>query len=170
MPCSGGFITRKRKHRHHYIEFVAVHAVPKAMFLEEIKCATLEDATLQEVASRIRSGQWNWLCPTGEDAAALSSFHDIKDELILHCCRNKTCHSTHATNTNTSCRTRRRPRSCQNKATAQRESVVPRHRPPSRGTVERWPAMISHNTHQNRSPTTTGKELVTLISNTTSIL
>ena len=53
------------------------------MFLETIKCATVKDATLQEVAIRIRSVQWKGSCPTGVDAAAMSSFHNIKGELTL---------------------------------------------------------------------------------------
>ena len=35
-----------------YVNFIAAHAVPKAMRLDEIKSAALSDSTLQEVASR----------------------------------------------------------------------------------------------------------------------
>ena len=84
-PCAkNGSKTRGGRHRRYiYVNFIAAHAVPRAMCLEEIKCATLKDATLQEVARCIRSVQWDERSPTGVDAAALSSLNNIHAELPL---------------------------------------------------------------------------------------
>ncbi len=66
-----------------HVNFIVSHAVPKAMYLEEIKCATLEDTTLQEVAKRCRSRRWHDACPPNVDQTALTSFKRIQDELCV---------------------------------------------------------------------------------------
>ena len=67
----------------HYVNFVAAHAVPKAMTMEEIKTATLEDPTLQEAARRSRNGRWHDPCPEGVDNATLASLKNVRDELTV---------------------------------------------------------------------------------------
>ena len=56
-----------------YVNFVAAHAVPKAMRVDENKSATLSDSTLQEVASCVRSGRWHDPYPEGVDPTDISS-------------------------------------------------------------------------------------------------
>ena len=46
---------RESAHSEQYVQFIAESAVPEAIMLEDIKKATLEDATLQE-AIRISRG------------------------------------------------------------------------------------------------------------------
>ena len=66
-----------------YVNFVATHAVLKAMHLDEIKRATLSDSTLQEVSSHVRNGRWHDPYPEGIDPAALSSLRHVRDELAV---------------------------------------------------------------------------------------
>ena len=66
-----------------YVNFIATHAVPKAMRIDEIKSATLSDSTLQEVASRVHSGWWHDPYPKGVDPTALSSLRNVRDELAV---------------------------------------------------------------------------------------
>ena len=52
----------------------AEYAVPKAMSIEEIRGATLEDTTLQEVAKCIRSDRWHQEAPPGTDPDLLQRY------------------------------------------------------------------------------------------------
>ena len=120
------------------------------MFLEEIKCATLEGATLREVASRIRSGQLKEPCPTGVDAATLSSFHNIKDELtllpdndLIH--RGTRLVIPHTLQARTLAITHEGHQGLVTTKQLLREKVW------FSGTVERLAGMSSHHTHQERS-------------------
>ena len=67
----------------YYVNFVAAHAIPRAMALEEVKCATLQDVTLQEVAKRIRNGRWHDPVPEGIDPVQFSSMKNVKSELCV---------------------------------------------------------------------------------------
>ena len=66
-----------------YINFVAENSVPKAMYLEEIKCATLEDPVLQEVAKRIRSNQWHIPAPPDIDSNMFERYKQVRNELTV---------------------------------------------------------------------------------------
>ena len=68
QPC------RERDIAEEYIHYVAVRAVPKAFFLEQISAATKDDKVLQQVKKALNSGQW----PNDKE---INPFQKLKDEL-----------------------------------------------------------------------------------------
>ena len=68
---------RSSKATDEYINFVAEHAVPKAMTLEQVKRETHIDMTLQEVVRRIQLGNWD----DPSDFPVMQSFRNVQDEL-----------------------------------------------------------------------------------------
>ena len=67
-----------------YVSFIATEAIPMAMSLEEVKCATLNDKTLQAVAGFIHTGRWHDVDKMNDidvDRTAVRSFGKVKDEL-----------------------------------------------------------------------------------------
>jgi hypothetical protein len=72
-----------RLYKEEYICYVAMHAVPKAMTLEEIISATQTDPTLQAVKVCLQSGTWHTskhLFPNANHND-LNSFEKLKTEL-----------------------------------------------------------------------------------------
>ena len=69
-----------------YVNFLSLHAVPRAMTLAEIQKATKEDVTLQHLIQVIRSGEWSTLQSPqeGVDAAQLLMFANVKQELTVN--------------------------------------------------------------------------------------
>ena len=61
MPISSS--TTRLNVADHYVNFVAAHAVPKAMTMSEIEEATAKDETLQEVIQSFEQTHWN--CTSG---------------------------------------------------------------------------------------------------------
>ena len=70
---------RTQKMVEEYVSFIATEAIPMAMSLEEVKCATLNDKTLQAVAGFIGTGRWHDVV----DHTAVRSFAKVKDELTV---------------------------------------------------------------------------------------
>ena len=65
-----------------YVSFIETEAIPMAMSLEEVKCATLNDKTLQAVAGFIRTGRWHDVDKMSDidvDHTAVRSFAKVKD-------------------------------------------------------------------------------------------
>ena len=72
-----------------YVNFVTSFAVPKAMTLEEIQQATVEDVTLQCLVYLMQHNSWNNLDNLPEkfkeaDCAELRMFHRVKDDLTVN--------------------------------------------------------------------------------------
>ena len=68
------------------IEFIAESAAPKAIMLEDIKKATLKDATLQEAITMIRENRWhkiNEIENPNIDKDELKMLRNFKDELTV---------------------------------------------------------------------------------------
>ena len=77
---------RTQKMAEEYVSFIATEAIPMAMSLEEVKCATLNDKTLQAVAGFIRTGRWHDVDKMNDidiDRTAVRSFAKVKDELTV---------------------------------------------------------------------------------------
>ena len=64
-----------------YVNYIATQSVPKTIMFEEIKTATIQDPTLQEVYKRICSGRWHDPVPSGVDGNIIDRYRCIKDEL-----------------------------------------------------------------------------------------
>ena len=64
-----------------YVNYVATNSVPKTIMFEEIKTATIQDPTLQEVYKRICDGKWHEPVPSGIDGNIVDRFRNIKEEL-----------------------------------------------------------------------------------------
>ncbi|XP_037136291.1 uncharacterized protein K02A2.6-like [Syngnathus acus] len=66
-----------------HVSFIATHAVPKAMTLEEVKRETRGDPLLQHVVRIIHSGNWDGLRDnaTQFDQSTLRTFYNIREEL-----------------------------------------------------------------------------------------
>ena len=70
--------TRKSTHNvaDEYVNFVAHHAVPKAMTLEEVAQSTLIDNVLQAVTQSIQTDKWN-------DDLLVAPFYNVRNELTV---------------------------------------------------------------------------------------
>jgi len=71
-----------------YVNFVTSFAFSKAMTLEEIQQATVEDVTLQYLVYLMQNNSWNNLENPPEkfkeaDCAQLRIFHGVKDDLTV---------------------------------------------------------------------------------------
>ena len=69
-----------------YVNFIATHATPNAMSLTEIKKATKDDPTLQNLIELINSDNWKLteLSSHNADAKELKHFSKIKEELTVN--------------------------------------------------------------------------------------
>lgn len=69
-----------------YVNFIATHATPNAMSLTEIKQATKEDPTLQNLIELISSDNWKLteLSSQAADIQELKHFSKIKEELTVN--------------------------------------------------------------------------------------
>ena len=70
-----------------YVNFLSLHAVPRAMTLAELQEATKADATLQYLIQVIRSGEWSEIQSVQSDdvdKAQIKLFMNIKDELTVN--------------------------------------------------------------------------------------
>lgn len=59
-----------------YVAYISQHAVPKAMSLDEVRLATQESSTLQQVMNAIQSGKWY-------DSPDLTPFVRFRDEFSI---------------------------------------------------------------------------------------
>ena len=69
-----------------YINFLSLHAVPRAMTLTELQEATKADKTLQQLMQVIRSGEWNTVQSPqldGVNETQMRQFVNVKDELMV---------------------------------------------------------------------------------------
>ena len=68
-----------------YVHFIATHAVPKALTLDEIKEATKADSTLQAAAQLIRTQAWHKLeeMQVAIDHSDLKTLKSVRDELTV---------------------------------------------------------------------------------------
>ena len=64
----------------HHIAYILQNAVPKAMTLEEIEKATVQDELIQATMSALKTGKWH-NPPTGVSLAEMRRMEIIKDEL-----------------------------------------------------------------------------------------
>ncbi|CAB4022055.1 Hypothetical predicted protein [Paramuricea clavata] len=68
-----------------YVNFVSMHAVPKALTLEEIKEATKADTTLQAVIQAVQTKQWhNAKLQPRVDRKSVECFFHIQNELSVN--------------------------------------------------------------------------------------
>ena len=77
---------RESANSEQYIQFIAESAAPKAIMLEDIKKATLEDATLQEAIRMIRENRWHKINEIENphiDKDELKMLRNVKDELTV---------------------------------------------------------------------------------------
>ena len=72
-----------------YLKFLTEHAVPRAMTLSQIQQVTKADATMQHLATLIKSGLWKSLDCQGKpldstiSLSELQYFRRVKDELTI---------------------------------------------------------------------------------------
>ena len=64
-----------------YVNFIITNAIPKAITLEEVEKATLEDTTLQRVMKLTRDGRWPNMQKS--DDSSVRSFFNIRNELTI---------------------------------------------------------------------------------------
>ena len=77
---------RESANSEQYVQFIAESAAPKAIMLEDIKMATLEDATLQEAIRIIRGNRWHKIDEIENpdvDKDELKMLRNVKDELTV---------------------------------------------------------------------------------------
>lgn len=70
-----------------YVNFLSLHAIPRAMTLAELQEATKADAILQYLIQVICSGEWSKLqSPQSDDVdrAQLKLFMNVKHELTVN--------------------------------------------------------------------------------------
>jgi hypothetical protein len=69
-----------------YICFVAQHATPKAISLDDVKTATVNDPTLQHLTKAIRTGNWT-VTPTqrniGVDPQEINAYFKLRNEITV---------------------------------------------------------------------------------------
>ena len=75
-PESQAFESEAEEH----VQFVAKHAVPKAINLADIEQATMSDPTLQAVISAVKSGGWH-KAPSQVSLSELSRYEKVKEQL-----------------------------------------------------------------------------------------
>ena len=81
-PTSGSQMsTRESKMADEYVNFIITNAIPKAITLEEVEKATLEDTTLQRVMKLTRDGRWPNMQKS--DDSSFRSFFNIRNELTI---------------------------------------------------------------------------------------
>ncbi|CAC5425643.1 unnamed protein product [Mytilus coruscus] len=70
-----------------YVNFITNQALPKAMTLSEVKCATMADKTLQKAIELSRNGKWFEIKKMQDpnlDIQELQQYRSIQDELVVH--------------------------------------------------------------------------------------
>ncbi|CAC5416418.1 unnamed protein product [Mytilus coruscus] len=82
---------KKRSHEEkvaeQYVNFITNQALPKAMTLSEVKCATMADKTLQKAIELSRNGKWFEIKKMQDpnlDIQELQQYRSIQDELVVH--------------------------------------------------------------------------------------
>ncbi|XP_061759305.1 uncharacterized protein K02A2.6-like [Nerophis ophidion] len=68
-----------------HVRFIAKHAIPKAMTLQEVKKETVKDPVLLHLKEVIHSGDWTHLYdgPSEFDHSMLKAFHNVREELAV---------------------------------------------------------------------------------------
>ena len=105
-----------------FVNFVAHHAVPKAMTLEEVAQSTLKDNVLQAVTQSIQTDKWN-------DDPLVASFYNVRNELTGHHARRCStwspyCHATSIERSHSCHRASRSSRGCKNQTVVADKSLV----------------------------------------------
>ena len=70
-----------------YVNFLALHAIPKAMMIAKVQEETKADSTLQRLMEVIRSGKWNDLGapqPSDVDASQMRQLFNVKHALAVN--------------------------------------------------------------------------------------
>ena len=80
MPSSKA--SKEARDTEQYVNFIEKNALPKALSADEVKIATLEDATLQKVIDNLKKGCWNDH-PGEVDVEAVKNMRRLKDELAI---------------------------------------------------------------------------------------
>ena len=75
---------REEKMAEDYVNFISLHAIPRAMTLAELQEATRADVTLQHLMGVNRSGRWNDPVADGVDKAQFTQFVHVRDELSVN--------------------------------------------------------------------------------------
>lgn len=83
VQTENGQHTRATKVAEEYVNFLAQHATPKAMTLNEIKEATLKDPVLQKVSDHIRNNTWHLITKETQYGIALQKYKQISSELTV---------------------------------------------------------------------------------------
>ena len=84
---SGKQRSHEEKIAEQYVNFIASEAVPRAMTLNEVKCESLNDKTIQQAIEYTRNGKWFELKKLQDseiDILELQSYRSIQDELVIH--------------------------------------------------------------------------------------
>jgi hypothetical protein len=83
--------SKKRSHEEkiaeQYVNFILIQAIPKAMTLSEVKCASMTDRKLQKAIEWTRNGKWYQLKKVQDpyiDTQELQVYCSIQDELVVH--------------------------------------------------------------------------------------
>jgi hypothetical protein len=83
-PLPSSPISHEERCAEEYVNFVSMHAVPKALTLEEIKEATKADTTLQAVIQAVQTKQWhNTKLQPRVDRKSVECFFHIQNELSV---------------------------------------------------------------------------------------
>ena len=75
---------REEKMAEDYVNFISLHAIPRAMTLAELQEATRADVTLQHLMGVICSGRWDDPVADGVDKAQFTQFAHVRDELSVN--------------------------------------------------------------------------------------
>ena len=75
---------REEKMAEDYVNFISLHAIPRAMTLAELQEATRADVTLQYLMGVIRSGRWDDPVADGVDKAQFTQFVHVRNELSVN--------------------------------------------------------------------------------------
>ena len=84
-PLPSSPTSHEKRCAEEYVNFVSMHAVPKALTLEEIKEATKADTTLQAVIQAVQTKQWhNTKLQPRVDRKSVECFFHIQNELSVN--------------------------------------------------------------------------------------
>lgn len=81
-PCQQTRQTsREEKVAEEFIDYISINSVPKAMSIEQVRCATMADATLQAVVQALGTGKWQQNLSDKVDVESYKSYQMLKNEL-----------------------------------------------------------------------------------------
>ena len=79
--------TQNRNWSEEYVNFIAFESLPRAMELDDVKRATINDITLQKAIEFTRTGNWHTrkdLRPDDVDVEELTAISSVREELTVH--------------------------------------------------------------------------------------